>query len=49
MKLIEEFSTFGGTEATAFEENGAIFVAVSNSLTPEVRFRQDSLVYRFNA
>jgi EPTP domain len=49
MKLIEEFSTFGGTEASAFEENDAIFLAVSNSLTPEVRFRQDSLIYRFNA
>jgi hypothetical protein len=49
MKLVEEFSTFGGTEASAFEENGAIFLAVSNSLTPEVRFRQDSLIYRFNA
>jgi hypothetical protein len=49
MKLIEEFPTFGGTEAAAFEENGTIFLAVSNSLTPEVRFRQDSLIYRFNA
>ena len=48
MKVVEEFSTFGGTEASAFEEDGALFLAVSNSLTPEVRFRQDSLIYRFN-
>jgi EPTP domain len=48
MKLVEEFSTFGGTEASAFEESGAIFLAVSNSLTPEVRFGQDSVIYRFN-
>jgi EPTP domain len=49
MKLVEEFATFGGTEASAFEEAGVLFLAVSNSLTPEVRFRQDSIIYRFNA
>ena len=47
MNLVEEFPTFGGTEATAFEEDGTVYVAVSNSLTPEVRFRQDSIIYRF--
>jgi hypothetical protein len=49
MKLIEEFATFGGTEASAFEQDGGLFLAVSNSLTPEVRFRQDSIIYRFKA
>lgn len=49
MKLVEEFATFGGTEASAFEADGGLFLAVSNSLTPEVRFRQDSIIYRFNA
>jgi hypothetical protein len=49
MKLVEEFPTFGGTEATAFEEGGTTYLAVSNSLTPEVRFRQDSVIYRFIA
>jgi hypothetical protein len=49
MMLVEEFATFGGTEATPFEEGGTMFLAVSNSLTPEVRFRQDSIIYRFNA
>jgi hypothetical protein len=49
MKLVEEFATFGGTEATAFEQDGASFLAVSNSLTPEVRFRQDSVIYRLDA
>jgi hypothetical protein len=47
MKLVEELATFGGTEASMFEEDGTIFLGVSNSLTPEVRFRQDSFVYRF--
>jgi len=49
MQLVEEFPTFGGTEATAFEEDGVSYLAVSNSLTQDVRFRQDSIVYRFNA
>jgi hypothetical protein len=49
MQLVEEFPTFGGTEASAFEQDGACFLAVSNSLSPDVRFRQDSVVYRFNA
>jgi hypothetical protein len=49
MKLVQEFPTFGGTEATAFEENGVLYLAVSNSLTPEVRFREDSVIYRFKA
>ncbi len=48
MKLEQEFPTFGGTEATAFEQDGMLFIAVANSLTPEVRFRQDSVVYRLN-
>lgn len=49
MHIAEEFPTFGGTEATAFEEDGTLFLAVSNSLTPDVRFRQDSVIYRFIA
>jgi len=48
MQLVEKFPTFGGTEASAFEEDGVSYLAVSNSLTPDVRFRQDSIVYRFN-
>ena len=48
MELVEEFPTFGGTEASAFEEDGVSFLAVSNSLTPDVRFRQDSIIYRVN-
>jgi hypothetical protein len=49
MKLVEEFATFGGTEASVFEQDGSSFLAVSNSLTPDVRFRQDSVIYRFEA
>jgi len=31
------------------EADGKTFVAVSNSLTPQVRFRQDTVVYEFTA
>jgi hypothetical protein len=48
MELVEEFPTFGGTEAAAFEQDSALYLAVSNSLTSDVRFRQDSVIYRFN-
>jgi hypothetical protein len=49
MELVEEFQTFGGTEAAIFQQDGGLYLAVSNSLTPDVRFRQDSIIYRFNA
>ena len=41
-----EFATFGGTDAAAFEADGGRFLAVSNSLTPDIRFRQDTVIYR---
>lgn len=44
--LAGEFPTFGGTDAAAFEADGQRFLAVSNSLTPDIRFRQDTMVYR---
>jgi hypothetical protein len=49
MELVEEFPTFGGTEAATFEQDGNLYLAISNSLTTDVRFRQDSIIYRFNA
>ena len=44
--LLYEFPTFGGTDLAAFERDGQRFLAVSNSLTPGLRFRQDSVIYR---
>ena len=41
-----EFPTFGGTDAAAFEVDGTRFLAVSNSLTPDIRFREDTVLYR---
>ena len=48
LMLVEEFATAGGTDAAAFRADGKQFLAVSNSLTPGVRFRTDTIVYGFN-
>jgi EPTP domain len=39
------FITSGGTDATTFEAEGRTYLVVSNSLSSEVRFRTDSVVY----
>ncbi|HUQ56255.1 hypothetical protein [Lentzea sp.] len=44
-EVVEEFPTSGGTDASFFEADGTTFLVVANSLTPDVRFRQDSIVY----
>jgi hypothetical protein len=46
--VIEEFPTSGGTDASYFEADGKSFLVVANSLTPDVRFRQDSVVYELS-
>ena len=43
-----EFPTFGGTDANAFVVDGKHYLAVSNSLTADVRFRQDTIIYRLH-
>ena len=44
--IIHEFATSGGTDAAAFEADGERFLAVSNSLTRDIRFREDTVIYR---
>ncbi|HEV7613630.1 MAG TPA: hypothetical protein VGO37_17250 [Steroidobacteraceae bacterium] len=46
---VEEFPTFGATDATVFSADGQMFIAVANSLSRDIRFRQDSVIYRLNA
>jgi hypothetical protein len=46
--LVEEFPTAGGTDAAVFSADGTLFLAVSNSLTADVRFRADTIIYRFD-
>lgn len=45
-KVIDEFPTFGGTDAAVFSRDGQLFLAVANSLTAQIRFRQDTVIYR---
>jgi hypothetical protein len=44
---VQEFATFGATDAGVFSADGRAFVAVSNSLSRDIRFREDSVIYRF--
>jgi hypothetical protein len=47
LSKVEEFATYGATDASVFSADGQLFVAVSNSLSRDIRFREDSLIYRF--
>jgi hypothetical protein len=44
-ELVEEFPTFGATDARYFQDDGQDYLVVSDSLTPDIRFRQDMVVY----
>jgi hypothetical protein len=44
-ELVEEFPTFGATDASYFQDAGQDYLVVSDSLTPDIRFRQDMVVY----
>jgi hypothetical protein len=46
--LVEEFPTAGATDAAVFSVDGTLYLAVSNSLTVDVRFRTDTIIYRFD-
>jgi hypothetical protein len=49
MVVVEEFPTSGGTDAAVFTADGQRYLAVSNSLSRDIRFREDTLIYRLNA
>jgi hypothetical protein len=48
-ELVEasRFATTGGTDAAAFGVEGQTWIAVSNSLSPELRFATECRIYRF--
>jgi hypothetical protein len=48
LELVEEFATFGAPDVCAFTIAGKHHIAVANSLSAEVRFRTDSVVYRLH-
>jgi hypothetical protein len=45
---IEEFATFGATDAVTFSAEGRRYAVISNSLSRDIRFGENSVVYRFN-
>ncbi|KAJ3546194.1 hypothetical protein NM208_g2123 [Fusarium decemcellulare] len=46
LKVATEFPTFGGTDVTTFSLQDGTYLVVTESLTEEIRFRQDSHIYR---
>jgi hypothetical protein len=49
LAAVEEFPTSGGTDAAVFAADGQLYLAVSNSLSRDVRFREDTVIYRLRA
>jgi hypothetical protein len=47
--VVEEFPTSGGTDAAVFAADGQLYLAVSNSLSRDIRFREDTVIYRLQA
>nr|WKF55795.1 hypothetical protein HUO10_000239 [Paraburkholderia busanensis] len=47
-ELVEAFATSAATDACSFVVDGARYLAISNSLSEDIRFRTDSAVYRFD-
>ena len=49
MQVAETFATTGATDATYFEADGHGFLAVSQSITADIRFGNDSTIYKLSA
>jgi EPTP domain len=47
LTVVDEFPTFGGTDVAVYFDDEGILVAVSNSLSAEVRFATETVIYRF--
>jgi hypothetical protein len=47
LAVVEEFPTFGGTDVAVYSDDRGPLVAVSNSLSADVRFATDTVIYRF--
>ncbi|MDB6091592.1 MAG: hypothetical protein JWN85_4376 [Gammaproteobacteria bacterium] len=46
-ELGETFATSAATDVTTFEADGTRYIIVANSLAADMRFRTDTIVYRF--
>jgi len=49
LEPVDDFATIGGTDAAAFAVNGETWLAVSNSLGPDLRFLSETCIYRFHS
>ena len=47
LRAVDTFPTVGGTDLCTWREDGEQYVAVSNSLSADLHFRTDTIVYRF--
>ncbi|HET6501764.1 MAG TPA: hypothetical protein VFG87_13470 [Amycolatopsis sp.] len=47
LAVVDEFTTSGGTDVAVLPDPAGTLVAVSNSLSAEVRFATDTVIYRF--
>jgi hypothetical protein len=47
--VVEEFPTSGGTDAAVFAADGQFYLAVANSLSRDIRFREDTVIYRLQS
>jgi EPTP domain len=47
LHVLHRFPTLGGTDLCTWRENEEWYVAVSNSLSADLHFRTDTLIYRF--
>jgi EPTP domain len=45
LRVAAEFPTTGGTDAAVIADGGQVRLIVSNSLSPDIRFRADTIVY----
>ena len=47
LEVVERFPTSGGTDVAVYPDGAETFVAVSNSLTADVKFSTETVVYSF--
>jgi hypothetical protein len=49
LEVVEQFPTSGGTDVAVYPDGNDTLVAVSNSLTADVRFSTETVIYSFTA
>jgi hypothetical protein len=49
LEPVDDFATVGGTDAAPFGVASETWLAVSNSLAPDLRFASETCIYRFHS